>query len=161
MVFGDKSRLALECQDSSNPSRFQLGHICLWASERRIGAFEDTVDLGVPAQHFRHLLSSTGSRHDGQLSALGPEAALMLVENSLYGDHIGSLSESVEMENRYRRFCICPGGGEAFDGEFVILIETTDRERFIWREAGTGIVHEVSLPLGEFGLVVTSFLTYL
>lgn len=119
MLCGSRHGFALEAEiDELDPNRVDLvfGRLCLWAAGHRIGDLSRQTILSVPATFFVDVLKFQNNRADNELCRQSPALALSSVYDALYGRPTGDLKEALELEARYRKFCIAPGGGEAFDG---------------------------------------------
>src|SRR5215475_3800822 len=148
MIFGSKTRFAVESAVHEPVSNYGFGQICFWANDKQLGAYEQTIILNSISDFLRGTRRFQGQRHDTTLLSLPPEKALDVVYSALYGDpERGTSDHDIhEQWRRYSKFCICPNGCEAFDGELAILLEGPQgEERFIWRELSTKSVYEIRL----------------
>ncbi len=161
MLFGEKSKFALECELESPLDEFFNCKICLWANGEQIGDYERGSSLRVSASFFRDTLKFVSRLHDEALDGKSAETILKFIYEKLY--EIPEEDVSVEeLENhwqRYGKFLICPDGGPAFDGWLAALLVEMTGERFLWRYA-LGAAHESSLPTGGYEATVSSFLVW-
>jgi len=71
------------------------------------------------------------------------------------GDH--ELEESARLEVQYRRFVLCPGLSEVFDGDWVFVMECADQVRLIGQAWENPNLQEVLLPATDFYGTLASF----
>jgi hypothetical protein len=161
MRFGQTERFAVECEVTLPPSSFLFGHICLWVGGERLGDFSQLVILTAPAFFFRDLLRFTGQRYDPVFESMSGTEALDFLHRVLYDDEDATLQESRQLQQRFARYCLCPGGGEAFDGEFVACIEYLNKDRLIWRSHHNAAIGDLFLDHGEIEDVLRSFLKWI
>jgi hypothetical protein len=159
-MFGDPARLAIEVRLDRPTPEHLFGFVCLWAANRAIGDLDAATIVSVAAGHFERTLAFSGRRRSPVLEGLSGRKALELVFDALYTDTGGSLEDLRRSTDENQRFEICPGGGEPFDGEKAILIETDGYERFIWQNFRVPDVFEVKLRRGEYAAVVTEFVRW-
>ncbi|MBE9201092.1 MULTISPECIES: Imm42 family immunity protein [unclassified Nodularia (in: cyanobacteria)] len=164
MLFGVKQELALEClldQIESDPQDYLLGNIVLWAGGFVIGDFSQTVILDLPYSNFKISLTECGKRQDSNLMKMTPGEVWEFLNSAIYGDNsddnMASYSHLAKREQKYRKFCICPGFSEAFDGEIAFLIEGEEEERFIWKELVSQTIKEVRLKPQTYKYIIESF----
>lgn len=163
MLLGDKQELALECvldQRESDPQDYLFGHIAVWAGGMVIGDFSQIVILNVPYTSFKYSLTECGKRQDPTLRRMTAIEVWYFLDSALYGDNIESHFNSEELEQKYRKFCICPGFSEAFDGETAFLIEGEEEERFIWKDFVSQSIKEVRLKPKTYKDIIESFITW-
>ncbi|RUS97107.1 hypothetical protein DSM107003_18480 [Trichormus variabilis SAG 1403-4b] len=163
MLLGDKQELALECLLDSRESELQdylFGHIALWAGGYAIGDFSLTVMLNVPYSYFQSSLTECGKRQDSNLMRMTALEVCQFLDSALYGDNLESHWSSEELEKKYRKFCICPGFSEAFDGEMAFLIEGEKEERFIWKDFLSQSIKEVRLKPKTYKYIIESFIAW-
>lgn len=159
MIFGDQT-FGIEClldTQTNQPSTYHFGSICIWAAGLRLGDIEQVVLLNTPAINFKYSLVD---RKDKQFETMNAEDIWNFLYKVLYDEDTDNLDPALtseEIEVKYRRFCICPGFSEAFDGEFAFLTEGQQEERFIWLDLSTHMIKEVKLPIGTYEGIVQSF----
>lgn len=163
-TFGNKEEFAIECTIEVVKQYTTFGYIRFWIGEKSVGEIEQYCMLNIPVDFLSRSLNFTGQRQDAFLIGKSKEETLEIIHESLYGRNTANLSyqEIDELSKRYNKFVLSPGGGEAFDGYFVILLEEHDREHFIWQMSfgDDQLVKEVFLPKGTYQKVVTSFLEW-
>ncbi|HLP89364.1 MAG TPA: Imm42 family immunity protein [Nostocaceae cyanobacterium] len=166
MILGNKEEFALECvvdNTESEPSDYIFGHIALWAGKFMIGDFTQTVILDVPYDYFKNSLVHCGQRKDPILMKMTTVEAWQFLNLALYGhndeDDV-NLDQLDLLEEKYRKFCICPGFSEAFDGETAFLIEDEQGERFIWKDFTSQLVREVRLKPETYKRTIESFIAW-
>lgn len=163
MLLGDKKEFALECvvNPTDNDSQeYSFGHIALWAGESIIGDFSLTVILDVPYSYFKQSLTECGQRKDPILMKMTAVESWNFLDSALYGDNSEFHWSSEQLEEKYRKFCICPGFSEAFDGETAFLIEDEQEERFIWKDFMSESIHEVRLKSETYKHTIESFVAW-
>jgi len=97
------------------------------------------------------------------LESKSSEQVLTIVYEALYGNATDETTNQ-EIHQRwehYSKFCICPNGCEAFDGELAILLEHQGGEKFIWRDYEDRKVYETMLKSGEYEAVIQLFLNWI
>ena len=164
MLWGTRHGFGLEAEiDEIDPERSDLvfGRLCLWADGTQIGDFSRHAILSVPADFFADVLKYRSNRANGELCQQERDAVLSHVHDALYGPSTGNEEQALKREARYRRYCLAPGGGEAFDGALAILIECGSRERLVWRAVQEGSAHELWLDQGACESVLREFLDWL
>ena len=164
MFFGSRQGFGLEVEiDEVDPHRVDwiFGRLRFWAAGTTIGDFERSSMLSLPAAFFGDVLKRAEERIDPALCKQEAGAALSLVYDALYGPGDGDYQMALDLERLYRRFCIAPGGGEAFDGVFALLVACETGERLLWRTDEEGTPHEAWLGPGECEAVLLKFLVWL
>lgn len=161
MIFGNQKTFAVECEIDVPSDEFFNCKICLWAGGIAIGDFERGSSLRVSRLFFRNTLKYIGQRHDSTLNGKSTDQVLQFVYKTLYEipDEDKSLEELELAWQRYGKFHICPDGGPAFDGWLAVLLEEQAKDRFIWSYELQD-AEEVSLMLGEYEQVMSSFLVW-
>ncbi len=161
MILGEKSRFAIEwlIDETNTDSRYNFGSICLWIADRQIGELQETVILSMPWSGFQGFLQFQGQRCEPSLESRDGEDVLRIVVEALDGgEHDRDWEEISALSRRYHRFCLLPAiGCEAFDGEWVVLIECADYERVICKQYGTNEIFEIRLETGEAETVMRTF----
>ncbi|MEA5516988.1 Imm42 family immunity protein [Nodularia sp. UHCC 0506] len=163
MILGDKQEFALECvvdRTETDPQDYLFGHIALWAGDSMIGDFSLTVILDIPYAYFKDSLTECGQRKDPFLMGITAVEAWNFLESALYGDNSESDWSSEQLEQKYRKFCICPGFSEALDGETAFLIEGEQEERFIWRDFASQSIKELRFKSETYKHIVESFVVW-
>lgn len=163
MLFGDKQELAIECvldQIESDPQDYLFGHIALWAGGFVIGDFSQTVILNVPYTYFKYSLTECEKRQEPTLMRMTAVEVWKFLDHALYGDNVESYLNAERLEHKYRKFCICPGFSEAFDGETAFLIEGEQEERFIWKDFASQSIKEVRLKPKTYKYIIEFFLAW-
>lgn len=161
MIFGSKKRFAIDAvtvdfTEQGDP----LGNICLWVDGTRIGDYSVTAPLGVPAAYFRQVISHIGKRRDRRIDSKSKDEVVSFLKAALYGDMGTTLRECAELEKRFRKFVVCPGPGESFDGEFAVFADNENETRFIWEDTGSERVRETGLSISEYLEPICSFLNW-
>ncbi len=164
MLFGAKNRFAVECSIDPKPSvadpEHTFGNIVLWAGGHRIGDPEATVILNLAADFFGNTLRYRGARRDEALAdRAGPEM-LKFLEAALFGEGGESVEDCLELESRFRKYVICPGGSESFDGEFAALVEHPSDDELLWKDFASKTIHSLTLEAGEYDRIMRSFLDW-
>jgi hypothetical protein len=161
-LIGAKARFAVQGELPAERQAYAFGRICLWAGGFRIGDYEQTVIVTVPAEYFRQTLRERGNRHDPALDGRSAEEVLRVVHDALFGDPGDApMRTLVERRKRFAKFCICPNGSEAFDGDQMVLLEQQENARLIWRGHDETATQEIGLALGEYEGTIQSFLAWL
>ena len=158
MIFGLKTRFAVESEVNELETEYVFGQICFWANDRRLGDYEQRVLLQPIADYLRETLDHQGQRSSELLSGLTSEQVLDRVYTALYGE---VTENSGQQWQQYQKFCICPNGCEAFDGEVAVLLEDAEGERWIWRDFFDKKVYEMRLNRDEYEATVEAFLDWL
>jgi len=164
MLLGSRNSFGLEAEIAEvDPERSDLvfGRLCLWAGGGRIGDFSRHTILSVPADFFADVVKYQNKRTDDELCGYERDAVLSHVHEALYGPPTGDEEQALRLEARYRKHCLAPGGGEAFDGALAILIECGSRERLVWRVEQDSSAHEIWLDQGACESVLRAFLNWL
>ena len=163
MIFGNPQKFAIECvldkRETDSP-QYSFGHIAIWAKEFMLGDFLLPVLLNTPALFFKESLNYCGQRRDETFTGMEAAQVWEFLDTVLYSDSYESSLNPDELEETYRKFCICPGFSEAFDGEIAFLLEEDDEERFIWQDATSQAIQEVRLRPATYKSVVESFLSW-
>ncbi|MBD2501668.1 Imm42 family immunity protein [Anabaena azotica] len=162
MIFGDKEKLAIECifdEKSKTDEQILFGRIAILAGGFRLGDISLTVILNIPMLFFQQSLKDCEKRRSDFFNQMNAEAVWELLYSALYDNYESDINESYELDKKYRKFCICPGFSEAFDGEIAFLIEDEQEERFIWMDAQTEQIKEVRLRPETYKNVVESLLS--
>jgi hypothetical protein len=164
MIFGLPTRFAIECEIDPTITHAVLGKvfgsIVIWAGGKRLGERDVTVMLTLAGDFFADSLRFQGQRRDEALDGKKATEVWTTSYGAAYGEGGASVEECLELGRRYRKFFICPGGSEAFDGEFAVLLEQPNGARFIWRDFEDKQIREVLLEPGEYESVVRAFLAW-
>jgi hypothetical protein len=161
MMFGSQKRFSVQAEVHKPAGRYVFGQICFWAGSKQIGDYDQTVLLRPVADFLRATIRYQSKRSDPALSCLSPEQILDNIYKALYGDRqVGPQADSEHARARYSKFCICPNGCEAFDGELAVLMEQDTEERFIWRDFADRSVNEIRLGANEYEACVRAFLEW-
>ncbi|BAY07539.1 Imm42 family immunity protein [Calothrix sp. NIES-2098] len=163
MIFGLQQRFAIESELDSSTPQYLFGKICLWSSSMRLGNYDQVVLLPPVANFFQKTLRFQGKRTDQLLSTSSAGEVLNTIRSILYRnlEYEGFIQQNFQQRKRYEKFCICPNGSEAFDGEFAVLIESSEGERFIWEDFKTKNIHEIMLASAEYETVIQAFLDWI
>ena len=164
MLWGSRHSFGLEAEiEEIDPERNDLvfGRLCLWAGGVQIGDFSQRTILSVPADFFADVMKYQNKRADDELCQHERDVVLSQVHEALYGPPTGNEEHALRLEARYRKHCLAPGGGEAFDGALAVLIECGPRERLVWRAGQDGSAHEIWLDQGVCVSVLREFLDWL
>ena len=162
MIFGSKTRFAIESETHDLETEFVLGQICFWSNDRKIGDDEQRIMLAPIADYLRETLDDQGQRPSTVFTGFSPEQVLDQVDTALYGDAANLTgAQAREQWQHYKKFCICPNGCEAFDGELAVWLEDADGERWIWRDYLDRQVYETRLHSAEYETTVRAFLDWL
>ncbi len=162
MILGNQPEFALEClvdQKESDPLDYLFGYIALWAGGFIIGDFTQLVMLDVPYAYFQDSLIECGQRKDIDLIKMTAIETWEFLNFALYGNHESDII-SEQIEEKYRKFCICPGFSEAFDGEIAFLIEDENEERFIWKDFLSQSIKDVRLKPETYKRTIESFISW-
>jgi len=163
MIFGDWKEFSIECAISDRRKtngQILFGRIAIWAEGCRLGDFLLTVILNVPALFFRESLKDCGQRRDETLMGMDAEQVWNFLDAVLYAPDYKSSFSPEELEKKYRKFCICPGFSEAFDGETAFLLEDDEGERCIWMDSRSKLIKKVRLRPETYKNVVESFISW-
>ena len=76
------------------------------------------------------IVGDNGNRHGGLLSALSPEEAFLVLDESLYGD--GAKPQAIQLPDTPARFDISPSV-DVFDDWKIYLISCEDRDWILYR----------------------------
>lgn len=162
MIFGSEKRFAIDAVITDFTERGDpLGNICLWADGTRIGDFSVTAPLGSAEVYLRRVVSDIGKRRDKEIDTRSREQVISFLKAALYGNMGTTVRECAELERRFRKFVLCPGLGESFDEEFLVLADNGNETRFIWEDRFSGRVRETGLRLSEYREPIHSFLDWL
>jgi hypothetical protein len=160
MIFGNRGRIAIETEIDTNSTEWCFGRVCLWAQGTQIGDFSQTVILTVTVGFFEDFLQHTGQRHAPELEHLPVHLLISLLYDALFGDSALTLHEAAQLGKLFRKYCVCPGGGEAFDGWLAFYIEGRYSSRFMWLNSMDEQEGEVELEPGEFEAVIQAFIAW-
>jgi hypothetical protein len=160
MLFGSRSKIAIECSIEAENARWRFGRVCLWAKGVAIGDFEQIMVIAVTTGFFSGFLERSGERYDPQLNSLSALDLVSTLCDALFGDGQQDLKETAQQGQRFGKYCVCPGGGEAFDGWLAFLLEDQNKTRFIWQDTSTGQIDEIDLVSGEFEDIVRHFIVW-
>ena len=160
MLFGDRKRIGIEADLDAPTAPWLFGRVCIWCKDQQIGDLSQTVVLSITRAFCAQFLMRAGQRHDVDLDLLPAPLAFTFLYDALFGDSAASLKEAAELGERYGKFCVSPGGGEAFDGWIAFLIESRHCNRFIWQEDGDEHVEEMELLPGELEAVFRAFIAW-
>lgn len=158
MLFGDKELLAIQCELSPPHTHHLFGKVLLYAGGKELGDGSAVVVIGDLTGFFKESQTFIGQRADDSFYNKSPAEILSLAYTSLYGPNDQSLANQMASERRYRKFVIMPNGCESFDGEFAILIETTNGQQFIYRDGNDA--REISLPKTYYESIIFSFCSW-
>jgi hypothetical protein len=159
MLFGTRLRFGLECSfDKTIELKYSFGNICLWALGRSIGQRDQTVILDVFAEYIRRWITADKPEQT-DFREETPETILSSIEQCLYTSTQPN-PELIVFEKKLRRYVLCPGGGESFDGEFAVVLPIGENYRFIWRDYSDHLIRELLLSRSEFDQVIVDFLEW-
>lgn len=171
VLFGSQNTFGIESEYNSSvlhPTGF-FGYICFWIGNHPIGDFQEFVMLDIPALHMKDTLRFEGQRRDSTINNQQAEVILETVYKALWGNYDFENEDFQQLKNRFQRFSICPGGGEAFDGIQCVLVDEDESERMIWRWIGPPQENqplsevppqEIRLQKGHYEKVVRHFLDW-
>lgn len=166
MIFGEKTRFAIECIVGPRHPKYAFGNICFWAANCRLGNYEQTIILWPAVSFISGTLRFSGHRYNSWISKANSIQTLEFIKDIL-SEIYSTLNQTEALqkikENRecYQKFRVSPDVSEAFDGEFAILLDQNDRELLIWQDYETRKINEVQLATGEYEAVVQSFLDWI
>ncbi len=125
-----------------------------------LGDFLLPVLLNIPALFFKESLNYCGQRSDETFTGMEATQVWEFLDRVLDSDSYESPLNTDKLEETYRKFCICPGFSEAFDGEIAFLLEDNEGERFILKDSTSQAIKEVRLRPATYRSVVESFLVF-
>ncbi len=166
MLFGLPEHFALESDIYFVSSGSLLGHLCLWADNRRIGSYEQNIVLQTPTIFIQDFLDFQGLRNHPSLDAKSDAEILNIIHWSLYSEDEEAERELSYMSYRpysniYRKCEVCPQLSPSFDGDCAVLLEYEDHAYFIWRAFEDENIYKVALRLGECQSVFRSFVDWI
>jgi hypothetical protein len=151
MLFGNRARIAIESEIDISDTTWCFGRACIWANGQQIGDYSQTMILTVAATFFVDFLTHTGDRHDPVLASFPSDLLVSTLYAALFGDdELLSLHELARNGKRFQKFCVCPGGGESFDGVLAFFVEGQRSSRFVWLNFECQNADEIELEQGEF-----------
>lgn len=165
MIFGDPKEFAIEAALAENPTKHYFAHVCMWADGKRIGLYEGCSPIGVFAHNLELSMRDQSNRRDETISNLSAEQLIDYLNAALFDDAIIELASQSNLRalmNRYALFFLY-NLGEAFDGWEIVLIETAESTRLIWREngwRGDKTLHETKFPIGTYERVASEFVNW-
>jgi hypothetical protein len=150
MICASKDRFAIESEITGEyPEHVSwvFGLVCFWMGGERIGNFTQALMLSVPVSGLDYLLDHRGKLDASELCNIPKEQVFHLIRTSLYNvnGEDKDMRELVRLENMYRRYVLCPGLCEAFDGDTVIVLECEDNVRIVWKAYESSATNEVHL----------------
>ncbi|MDQ2731762.1 MAG: hypothetical protein M3Y56_08900, partial [Armatimonadota bacterium] len=139
---------------------YLFGYVCLWSGNQAIGEYSETVILTTSAMFFDAFLEIQGQRSDSIFEGMVPELALRTIRDALFDGDCQTLEEAYDLAERFHKFCLCPGGGEAFDGFFAALIEYPGRTCLVWESWRSSSVQINNLAPGECEIALRQFVDW-
>lgn len=121
-----------------------------------------TVVPGVASEFFRHFVSQAPRRENAKLFALSSEAVIERVRVNTYPTETewraGRANE--EEERLYWHNVLCPGGGEPFDGEFLVVVTAGAQQRLVRKETQWSPHQDVTLAAGTCERILADFVEW-
>ncbi len=158
MVAGNKNSFAIEwnldAMDGSGGS-FRLGTARFWCAAQPVGDNTVTFDLNILRDFLSRKIDSSILPY-----SIDSNKAITTAEkihDLLYHADL-SLHELEDKERQLRYTVLCPGGGEPFDGYFMVYLVSGEVEFLVWMKDESFDWQLVSLPLGSFKQIVQRFL---
>ena len=161
-LFGKKDAFAIQAQvayltDSGSP----VGSICLWIAEQEIGDYDSIEVLGYCDAGFYNLIKDTGNRKDPLIDGKPKEEVASFIHAAVFGELRDRSENGLEFEERFQKFVLCPELGEAFEKEFVIVLDDDSQSRLIWVDHGTGRANETTVLQSDIKTAAQSFSAWL
>jgi hypothetical protein len=175
MIFGDKSKFAIECEPVLFDGRSHQVRFRFWAANTPIGDWEDTIQLHASVNWLKDFLRYSGDRYEPSLEDKSKDEVFRLIYESvvLTVPKGMTLREFVDLPDTepdenppiYRsareRFHLDQVGMSSVDNWSSILLERGDgTARLIWRNVDDLELHEVLLPPRYFDMVADQYLDW-
>lgn len=126
MLFGTTTKFGLECLIQKTDGKYSFGRLCFWAVGHPIGYMNQYVVLDVFISFIQRWIAQ---RREEMFECNHEHAdtVLRMIYKMVY-ESVGSYSELVKFERRYKRYVLCPGGGASFDGVFAVVLPVGGRK---------------------------------
>ncbi len=160
MIIGDLQSFAIESEITDRAQDgWTLGHFRFWVDGQAVGDWTDSTALNGCASWLDDFASKSELRYEPGLAEMSKEETFRLLFDPvivLYGEDIAQKA-SPQYENIYSRFHIAHLGMSAFDRYDLLLIETEQQQRLLWRSADDLTIHEAWLPVGTMQQVAKEY----
>lgn len=158
MIVGDKNRFAIEAEPESFPERWILGRFRFWINGKEVGDWDDVADLKGCCWWLRDFQSNPRDRFDASLVGLAADDIFRLLYDAVFGPNAVVDPEEQPIPNAMPRFHLSNLGMSSFEQFDLLLVkDEAGRERFLWRKAGSSLIHEFFLEPNEMELVAAQF----
>ncbi len=138
MITGNKEHFAIEHEVQNKIDGWILGQFRIWVNNKAIGDWNDnSVDLKGCFNWLPTLMEDKVNRSDPSLDSLTGEQVMFKIFDSFFANHNISV-----IDDTFSRFHISHIGMSSFDTFDVVLIETKNSFRFIWRNEEKKIFDE-------------------
>ena len=130
MILGKKNQFAVEYEVEDIIDGWFLGRFRLWINNKFIGDWEDSsVDLKGCFNWLPTLIDGRVSRKENSLDSMNGKEILLAIFDSVY-----AVPQRSTIKDAFSRFHIGHVGMSSFEQFDVVLIETGETIRFIWRD---------------------------
>lgn len=145
MLFGDKSKFAIEVFDKEVLGERLFAYILLWVGNDDLGDREQKVMISIPFDHYKDTLRL--NFRSSVCHGFTVEEAWEYLKRNSFGDGDGSTLHHN----------ICSNFSESFDGESLYIMSDKESERYIWKKYNTIKAKEIFLPVGTYKEVILAF----
>lgn len=161
MIFGTKSRFAVELSTENVIDDWVLGTCLFWAGGSAIGNADDhSVDLKGCCNWMQDFIDNPRDRYEPGLYDMDKiQAYIRLASSVLPGQNPSSFARET-FKDTFSRFHISHLGMSSFDDVTLLLVKNSQAdERLIWRK-GTSEVSDFYLGAGEIEDVLAQVVDY-
>lgn len=146
MVVGHLDDFAIEWEIVESVDTWLLGHIRFWVQGQELGDWDDLADLKGCRNWLYSFAHTPQNRFEAALGLLHKEAIFSLLFDSVMPVIAGSATSAYPpFPNVETRFHISYLGMSSFDHFDILLLESSEWQRILWRNAHDMIVKEAYL----------------
>lgn len=158
MIVGQPKDFAIEWEVVRSVDNWVFGHFRFWTQGEAIGDWDDLVDLKGCRKWLHSFVTTPQNRFELEICNLSKEVIFNLLFDSIMPVIAGSQTNlNPPIENIETRFHISYVGMSSFDHFDILLLETLDWQRLLWRNAHDMLIKEIYLPPQQIQKVAEQF----